>query len=82
MGPDELTALQAHTTASLAATAGDAQDMIDAEIVRNLIISNKAPANSLISQLRATTPINFTFNNPVFYLTPGQISNLKLCKQE
>ena len=78
MDADELTALRAQiaasTAAALAPTAVVAQDSIEAEAARYIIVADPATANNLIAQLTATRPTNTSLNVPTCCLTPGQIS--------
>ena len=78
MDPDDLTDLQeqiaAATVAALVSTAAAVHDMIDAEIARNLILTDLATVESLIYQFRVTPPARSNLTTPAFCLTPGQIS--------
>ena len=75
MDPDELTALLAQITAAtvavLAATGTVAQDKIETEAARDIIVADLAMKNSLIAQLTNTRSSNTNLTVPTFYLTPG-----------
>ena len=62
------------TAAALAATAVAAQDKIEDEAVRDIIVADLATAKNLVAQLTATSPTNTNLTVPTFCLTPGQIS--------
>ena len=76
MDPDELTALRVQIVAATAAALVlvAAQDKIEAEAARDIVVAYLAIANNLIAQLTATRPTNTNITVPIFCLTPGQIS--------
>ena len=78
MDPDQLTALRAQiaaaTAATLAVTVTAAQDKIEAEEVRDLIVADLSTANRLIDQLTTTRTKNTVLTAPKFCLPTGKIS--------
>ena len=87
MDPDKVTALRSKNSAAtaaaliataaavvLAATVAAAQDKIEAEVSRNIIIVDLATLNNLSAQVTSTRSTNTNLTIPTFCLTPEQIS--------